>query len=146
MPIVIGLVGLLLLGVLGYGLWLIGAAEDEPGPAPTTRPATTAPPSTKPPVTTEAPEPTEAEEVEVPGLAGQSLPDAQDRLDEVGLTFRVRFEVTDDEEAGTVIRTNPREGRRVPPGTQITLVVAASPEETEPPGPSPSEEESPNLD
>jgi hypothetical protein len=145
MPIVIGLVGLLLLGVLGYGLWLIGAAEDEPGPAPSTRPATTAPPSTRPP-TTDAPEPTEAEEVEVPGLAGQSLPDAQDRLDELGLAFRVSFEVTDDEEPGTVIRTRPDEGSRVAPGTQVTLVVATSPEETETPEPSPSEGPPPSGD
>jgi hypothetical protein len=146
MPIVIGLVGLLLLGVLGYGLWLIGAANgDDPevGSTPT-RPATTAPrttaPPTTPPPTTREPEP----EVEVPGgLVGGSLEDAQDRLDEVGLAYRVEFEETDEAEPGTVIRTRPDGGSQVEPGSQVTIVVAVEPEETEPPTPPPSGEESP---
>jgi hypothetical protein len=142
MPIVLGLVGLALLGVLGYGLWLIGAADDdgsEPGPTPP-RPATVAPRTTAAPTT--AP-PTPEQEVEVPRLVGESLEDAQARLDERGLTYRVEFEQTDSFQPGTVIRTRPRGGSDVEPGSQVTIVVAAEPEETEPPTPPPSDEESP---
>jgi hypothetical protein len=143
MPIVIGLVGLVLLGVLGYGLWLIGAADDDGSEPTPTRPATTAPRTTPPPTT--APPTQEVEqEVEVPGgLVGGSLEDAQDRLDQLGLAYRVEFEETDDAEPGTVIRTRPDGGSEVEPGSQVTIVVAAAPEETEPPTPQPSGEESP---
>jgi hypothetical protein len=148
MPIVIGLVALLLLGVLGYGLWLLAAAGDEADPggtptpaAPTARPTTAAP--TKAAPTTEAPDPTEPAEVQVPPLAGQQLEDAQDQLDDRGLTYRVRFEVTDEQPPGRVVRTEPDAGERVEPGTRVTLVVATAPEESEPPGRTSAAPESP---
>jgi hypothetical protein len=138
MPILIGIIGLLLLGVLGYGIWLITSADDDesPGPAPTrtTAPAkpTTKPPTTAPPRTT-APTTQAPAQVEVPGLAGESVGAARDRLDELGLAYRLQYERTPDEEPGTVIRTDPPEGTLVDPGTQVTLVIAEAPPVTEEP-------------
>jgi hypothetical protein len=142
MPILIGIIGLLLLGVLGYGVWLITSANDDdepPAPAPTTtaparpttRPPTTAPPRTAPP-TTQAPA-----QVEVPGLAGESVQSARAQLDQLGLPYRLQYEQTADQESGTVIRTDPPEGTLVKPGTKITIVVAEAPPETEEPPPTP---------
>jgi hypothetical protein len=145
MPIVIGLAALLLLGVLGYGLWLIAAADDgtEPAGGPSaTAPA--APRTTAPPATREAPRPTAPQPVEVPRLAGESLADAQDRLDELGLTYRVEFEETDEEQPGRVLRTEPDGGAEVEPRSRVTLVVAAAPEEPEPSRPAPTADQSPD--
>jgi hypothetical protein len=142
MPILIGIVGLLLLGILGYGLWLIAGSEDDGSPTsptpgatarPTTRPATSAPPRT-----TEAP-PTQAPaDVEVPDLTGESARSAGARLDGLGLPYRLRYEATDEQEPGTVIGSDPPDGSRVAPGTEITLIIATAPRETEAP-PTPAE-------
>lgn len=134
MPILVGVIALALVGVLSYGLWLIATAEDETPPASPT--ATAAPNSAKPSPTPE-PSPTPSpEEIEVPPLAGEQVADAQAMLDELGLRYRVRFEQTDEQEPGTVIRTRPEQGSRVKPGTRITLIVAAAPPVTAPPTPS----------
>ena len=135
MPIVIGIVGLLLLGVLGYGLWLIAEADNDSGVTPTSTPAaavTTRPPTKAPPTRTE--EPTEEPaRVEVPSLAGDSVEEATGQLDELGLPYRLRYETTDEEEPGTVLETQPEAGSEVDPGTRITVIVAAAPETDEPP-------------
>jgi cytoskeletal protein RodZ len=135
MPILIGILALLLLGLLGWGIYLIAQNTDDgaetPAPAasaslpvteptptePTTEPTTTEP--TSPPTT----EPT-ATEVTVPALEGLSQQEAQQALDRSGLTYRLIFRAS-DAAPGTVIDSDPSEGQEVPPDTQVTLVIAA---------------------
>jgi hypothetical protein len=137
MPIVVGIVALVLLALLGWGIWLILQAQDEntPAPAPavtmsiappestepTTEP-TTEEPTTTPPTT----EPT-ATEVTIPALRGLSREQAQQALSRRGLSSRLRFVATDDAPAGTVIDSDPEEGQEVPPDTVVTLIIAAEP-------------------
>jgi hypothetical protein len=136
MPILIGIVALILLALLGWGIWLIIGAQDRNTPA--TTPAVTtpvAPPSTEPTTepTTEEPtttppttEPTNTE-VTVPALRGMSRDQAQAALSRRGLSSRLRFVVSDDAPAGTVIDSDPEEGQEVPPDTVVTLIIAAEP-------------------
>ncbi|MEO3775807.1 PASTA domain-containing protein [Micromonospora sp. B11E3] len=136
-PIVLGIVALLLLGLLGAGLWLILQAEDTPAPRrsasarPTTAPATsgvptaeatTERPSTTPPVTTPA-------AVPMPPLVGLPRASAERVLDELGIDHRVETRVS-DQPAGTVIETDPEAGRLVPADEEAVLVVAAPPATT----------------
>jgi cytoskeletal protein RodZ len=143
MPIVVGIVALILLGALGWGIYLISSAEDgdtEPAApsapatattqAPeTTEPTTTAPTTTPPTTTAATTEPADTE-IAVPALVGLSQEEAQQALVRRGLTFRV---IVRNGEAtpGTVIDSDPPEGQEVPSGTTVTLVVAA--ERTTPP-------------
>jgi PASTA domain len=141
LPIVLGLIGLLLLGVLIYGLWLIFAADqgpESPGPAVTTSAAPRPTPTTQAPRTTPpAPTETVAVDVVVPPVAGRSLADARSALDAVGLSYRLEYRTTDSQPPGTVIGTNPPGGTRVPGGTEVTITVASAPRTAEPPPPPP---------
>lgn len=136
-PIAVGIAALMLLALLGFGVAVIvqnsGGDADSPAPAPTTR-ATTArgtapePPVVTPTVTETAStvattEPVDTE-VTVPALRGMPLADAQAALERSGLTSRV-IRRSSDAEPGTVIDSDPPEGRLVPSDTRITLVVAA---------------------
>lgn len=164
MPILVGIVVLLLLGALGFGVWLItrGIDDDAEPATPATisaAPEPTAEPTTEPAVepttaqpTTEQPEPTTEQptEVEVPDLIGQSSSDARTALEQLGLTSRVVVRRSSSAPAGTVIDSNPPEGRSVPEGTEVTLVVAAAAPSPSPPTSSPSpgegEQEPPDED
>jgi hypothetical protein len=137
MPIVVGIVALVLLALLGGGIWLIVQAQDrntetpapavttsiappestEPTTEPTTEQATTTPPTTEPTNT----------EVTVPALRGLSREQAQQALSRRGLSSRLRFVISQDAPAGTVIDSDPEEGREVPPDTIVTLIIAAEP-------------------
>jgi hypothetical protein len=136
MPILVGIVALILLGLLGWGIYLItrGSDGDEtpapaasaPAPAATTE-ATTAPTTTAPtttPPTTEPTESTNPAEVTVPALVGLSRADAQEALQRRGLRFRV-ISRPSDATPGNVIDSDPAEGQQVPADTQVTLVIAA---------------------
>ncbi|GAA2680720.1 Stk1 family PASTA domain-containing Ser/Thr kinase [Actinoplanes palleronii] len=134
MPIVFGIVGLTLVALLAYGIYVIvqnsGAEVDTPQPTPaqttttTAQTAETTPPTTEPPVSTvPTTEPTSTEAA-VPALRGMPLADAKAALDRTGLGYRVIYRVS-DAEPGTVIDSDPVEGQLVPPDTRITLVVAA---------------------
>jgi hypothetical protein len=143
-PIVVGIVGLLLLGLLGWGVYLILQARgDDPTPVVPASPvapattgdateATTAPPDTEPATTqpTTAP-PTVPSDVTVPALKGLSSQEARKALDRKGLNYRLRY-VPSDSPAGTVIDSDPAEGQQVPADTVITLIIAA---ETDTPTP-----------
>jgi cytoskeletal protein RodZ len=132
-PIVVGIVVLLLLALLGWGVWLIVQADAKDGsttPAATTSaaaPATGAPtsaPTTEPttPPTSAAPA-----EVTIPALKGLSAAEARQALDRTGLSYRLRFVTSNDAPAGTVIDSDPAEGRKVPSDTVVTLIIAAAP-------------------
>ncbi|XVU25525.1 PASTA domain-containing protein [Actinoplanes sp. CA-054009] len=146
MPIVVGVIALLLLGVLAWAIYVIvqnDDSDDTPAPVATTssaaeptRTATTTAtatattettaPSTAP--TTTAPtqgttDPTDTE-VTVPALRGLALPAAQSALNATGLNYRIKY-LAVDAPAGTVVDSDPPEGQEVPPDTVVTLVVAA---------------------
>jgi hypothetical protein len=150
MPILVGILALILLGLLGWGIYLIAQNSDDEGEAPAPAPSVTAPattePSTTPPTTeptTTAPtttppttQPTNTE-VTVPALVGLSQLQAQQALERRGLNYRLIFR-SSDAAPGTVIDSDPAEGQEVPPDTQVTLVIAAPP--TTQPGTPPTEE------
>jgi hypothetical protein len=135
MPILVGVLALILLGLLGWGIYLItqDSGGDEapapvaspPAPAATTKAttkATTAPATTPP--TTEPTESTNPAEITVPALVGLSRADAQEALQRRGLRFRV-ISKSSDATPGNVIDSDPQEGQKVPADTQVTLVIAA---------------------
>lgn len=135
MPIVVGIVALILLALLGWGIWLIVQTQDRntetPAPAvtaslappestaPTTEPTTapTTPPTTEPTVT----------EVTIPAVRGMSQNQAQGALSRRGLSSRLRFVINNDVPTGTVIASDPGEGQKVPPDTVVTLIIAVEP-------------------
>jgi hypothetical protein len=144
MPILIGILGLLLLALLSWGIWLILQAQnsgDDSTPAvvppttaavPATAATTAAAPTTEPPTskaTTAAP-PTDTA-VTIPALKGLSREEAQQALSRRGLSSRLRF-VNSDRPAGTVIDSDPGEGQEVPPDTTVTLVIASQPPSSSP--------------
>jgi hypothetical protein len=144
MPIVVGFVVLVMLGVLAWAIYLIvqnsgddqtpattpstvatTATTTEPSSAPTTEPSSA--PTTEPTTTEPTTEPTTTEptatEVLVPALKGLSLADARAALNRTGLRYRVLYR---DSTAppGTVIDSDPEEGQEVPPDTRVTIVVS----------------------
>ncbi|MEV0939046.1 PASTA domain-containing protein [Micromonospora wenchangensis] len=140
-PILLGVLGLVLLGLVGVGVWLALRAVDSPsdgtptppptavpttGAAPTTAPPTT-PPTTRPPTTppTTAPS-TGPAAIAVPPLVGLSQETAEALLGRLGLSSRVQTRES-DRPPGTVLSTDPEAGQRVLPGDEVTLVVAAEP-------------------
>jgi hypothetical protein len=143
-PIAVGIVGLLLLSLLGWGIYLIvQSAGDGATPevtasaaAPATTRPSSAPPATEPPAQPTSPLTTPGD-VTVPALKGLSSEEASDALDRRGLNYRLRF-VTSDSPAGTVIDSDPVEGRQVPADTVITLIIAAGPTASATPTPSAS--------
>jgi hypothetical protein len=139
LPIVIGLVALLLLGVLGFGIWL-AARNSKDQPATPATPATTAPvaptsaatssvPKTTPPRPTPAAT-TPAVSVVVPDLAGLDEATARAILEDLRLAAQTQTRESDTVRAGRVIETDPQAGASVPPGTQIILIVATAPPTT----------------
>jgi PASTA domain-containing protein len=132
MPILIGIVALLLLALLGWGIYLIAQHQgDDSAPAPTpsaapTATATTAP-TTEPPTTgaptTTAPTP---EQVTVPALRGLSQEAAQQALSRRGLSARLKYRNSSQAPAGTVIDSDPAEGQEVPPDSVVTLIIASA--------------------
>ncbi|XVV12821.1 PASTA domain-containing protein [Actinoplanes sp. CA-131856] len=144
MPIVVGIIALVLLGVLAWAIYVIvqdDDSNDTPAPVATTSSAAaptriatttatttteTTTPSTAP--TTTSPtgnttDPTDTE-VTVPALRGLALPAAQSALNATGLNYRIIYRVV-NAPAGTVFDSDPAEGQEVPPDTVVTLLVAA---------------------
>ena len=131
LPILWGIVLLLLVGLLGVGLWLARQASDEDGTAPQSpQPTTQAPPtsasaspttrSPSPPTTSPAPA-----QLPVPPLVGLSEAAARAMLDQLDLDYEVRYRPS-DRPAGTVISTDPEAGELVEAGDEIMLVVAVA--------------------
>jgi hypothetical protein len=135
MPILIGLAGLVLLGLIGLGLWL---AMRGGGPTPATSvPPSTAPSSAAPaPTTPAAPSSPVVLLVPVPALANIPVDQATGILTSQGLGTKVVNQVTDKVPPGIVTGTDPVAGTPVPQGTVVTLIVAAAPPSS--PSPSPS--------
>jgi PASTA domain len=160
-PVVITLVVVILLAMLGTGLWLIfnrpgGPSTPAPGlpPAPTpsavptptatasptgtatatgTAPTTGAPAPPPPPTTTAA-----TARVSVPDLVGASEASAEQQLTAMGLTYTVARRTTSGAQPGTVIGTEPGPGAVVDKGSQVLLIVAAAPPTQAPGTPTPT--------
>jgi hypothetical protein len=142
-PVLFGVIGLLLLGALLTGVWLIFTADDEPPPttqaspppaassAPATTARTTAPATSEPPASL-APPPTVVVPTELIGL---SEDEARRRLTDAGLRVQVTRRTDATMAPGTVLEAFPGPGSEVPPDSLVRLVVAVAPE---PSGPGPS--------
>jgi len=131
MPILIGIIALLLLGILAFGIWLIlKSQENEPGPpSPSPSVSSTTPSASPTPApTTSQPTPsaTAPAKVTVPTLVGLPEQEARAKLDELGLPYRLQFRES-DQPPGTVIATDPKARAEVDPDTVVTLVIAQSP-------------------
>jgi hypothetical protein len=139
MPILLGILALVLIALIGVGVWLALRAADrdaEPGLAPSTVPSTapqtsatpsTAAPSSSPP--SSPPTTTAAAEVPMPPLVGLPESAARAALDRLGVDYRVRYR-TSDRPAGTVIDTSPGAGEPVAEGDRVSIVVARAAEPT----------------
>ncbi|MFI7574521.1 PASTA domain-containing protein [Micromonospora sp. NPDC049497] len=135
LPILWGVLALLLLALVGGGLWLaLRSADDATTPTPTSSPSqspTRASPTTGAPTTSaaptssspSAPPTTEAVEVPMPPLVNLPLATAQGILDRSGLAYRVEYR-TSGRPAGTVLETDPEAGELVSEGEEVTLVVS----------------------
>ncbi|MFI5834452.1 PASTA domain-containing protein [Micromonospora sp. NPDC051300] len=139
MPILLGIVALVLIGLIAAGVWLALRAADRDsgsGTSPSAAPATSAQTSATP--TSESPSsspssapPTTSAAVEVPMPPLVGLPEAAARaaLDRLDIDYRVQRRPS-DRPAGTVIATDPEAGYSVGEGERVTLVVAAPPAST----------------
>ncbi|MEH1124658.1 PASTA domain-containing protein [Micromonospora sp. CPCC 206061] len=146
MPILLGIIALLLLGMLIVGVWLImraddsGAGDETPAPTASVVPTTAAAPTTAAPATSAPATATSGPvSIEVPQVVGLTQADAQAQLDAAGLPYRLEFRPS-DRPAGTVIDTDPAGGRTVPEGTQVVLVIAESAPTSAPPTSAPTSE------
>jgi cell division septation protein DedD len=140
MPIVVGIIVLILLALLGWGIYLIVQNSDgtgTPAPSPTTTAAATTTAATSAPTTPPSSEPTTTSpsatastteptstEVTIPALRGLALADARAALNSTGLSYYVLYRDSPRSEPNTVIDCDPPEGMVVPPDTRVTLVVA----------------------
>jgi hypothetical protein len=136
-PLLFGLLGLVLLGALLTGVWLIFTADDEPPapqasapPAPTA-PATTVP--TTPPATSAPPTSAEPETVVVPGdLIGLTEEEARQRLTDAGLRVQVVRREDATMAPGTVLEADPGPGSEVEDNSVVRIVVATAPRPSTP--------------
>lgn len=64
------------------------------------------------------------EELEMPDLKGMSKSDAEAKLKKMGLKLGSVYEKNSDEEAGTVISTDPRSGTKVNKGTTVDITIS----------------------
>jgi hypothetical protein len=141
MPIVVGIIVLVLLAALGWGIYLIvqNSGNNSPAPAVTTAApaapttvattAETTEPTTEPTTTTPTTGPTTTDPtddaVAIPALRGLSVADAKAALQGVGITSTHVIYRPSDGEPDTVIDSDPEEGQEVPPDTRVTLIVSA---------------------
>jgi hypothetical protein len=149
-PVVIALVVLILLGMLGAGLWLIfSRLGGRSAPAPVITATTSGVPTpTGIPSATEAPTApatTAVAQVPVPDVVGQSEAAAKQQLAAMGLSFTVSRRAASGVNPGTVTATQPGAGAMVPRGAQVTLIVAATPAPTRSALPAPSRSVAPTT-
>ncbi|MCM0678043.1 PASTA domain-containing protein [Micromonospora phytophila] len=134
LPILWGVIVLLLLGLLGVGLWLaLQSAHDagtgpEPSPSPsrTSAAPTTAAPTSAAPTTSSpsaAPTTSAPARVPMPPVVNLPLETARAILDDVGLDHRVEYRES-DRPPNTVVETEPDAGELVAEGEEVTLVVS----------------------
>jgi hypothetical protein len=136
-PILIILAILVLVGLIGLGLWI--AARNPSGTTPVASPTPSPTASSPSPLPSPSPSPTPSAspsevQVPVPPLRGVSLTDAQQILQSQGLNWKVVTRPNDEVPVGSVIETKPPAGTLVPAGSEVTLYVAT---EVSPSSPAP---------
>jgi hypothetical protein len=137
-PVLIVVAILVLLGLIGLGLWL--AVRGGPAAVPSASPAPSSAASSPSPILSPTPGPTASASptvttVSIPVLRGVPVSDAQQILQSRGLNSTVVTRAS-DQPAGTVIETDPPAGTQVPAGTEVTLFVATAPPSSAAPNPS----------
>lgn len=125
-PVLITIAVVLLLLLIGTGLWLV---LRDPGGGPTpapTQPTTVRPtvPSTTRPAPTTTPPP---QTVPVPGVRGLTYAAAAAIITDSGFVPARSDEPSLDVPAGRVIGTTPPEGNQVRQGTTVTITVSTGP-------------------
>jgi hypothetical protein len=142
LPVVLGIVLLLLLGLVGLGLWLgLRDSGGKPLAPASSAPATSAVPSPTRTATvapTTPPPTTAAATVSLPDLSGVAYGEAASLLTAKGLVPQRVDTVDSTLPAGTVIRTDPQGPTDVPAGSTVRLFVAVHPPPTSQPSPSPT--------
>ncbi|HEX6870158.1 MAG TPA: PASTA domain-containing protein [Micromonosporaceae bacterium] len=137
-PVLITVCVIMLLGLIGLGIWLLTRASNEaPRPLPTvpvttaTRSATPAPATTEATVTASA-STTTLPVVALPDLRGEDYETAASALVELGLV-PIRVDQSDLElSAGQVIGTNPPAGSFAAPGLRVRVFVSTGSPSLEP--------------
>lgn len=140
LPVLITLAVLVLLGLIGLGLWLVLHGQANPAPGPSASPSVTvssAAPTSASPSPSDSPSPSVAS-VPVPPVSGVSVADAEALLTGSGLKFEIQKRVTDTQPPDTVIDCQPAVGALVAPGSTVILIVAEAPPASPSPSPSPS--------
>ena len=139
-PVIVGVVALVLVGALSFGLYLIYQAtadgdnapsEPLPGvetsstavPSPTPPPTSAPPTSAEPSATTAAP----PSSVAIPPLRGSTLAQATIKLQQLGLAVKVVRRADGSVQPGEVLESDPGPGEMVDAGETVTLYVATAP-------------------
>ncbi|MDG6101208.1 PASTA domain-containing protein [Dactylosporangium aurantiacum] len=140
-PVIVGIVALVLVGALSFGLYLIyqATADGENAPSgqlPSVEGTTSAavqsptPPPTSAPPTSAEPSPTTAappSSVTIPPLRGNTLAQATVKLQQLGLQVKVVRRADGSVEPGEVLESDPGPGEVVDAGETVTLYVATAP-------------------
>ncbi len=144
-PAVIALLALVLLAVLGLGIWLIARSQqgNPPVPVPPTSPAPSRTPSA-PPSATPTSSPSTAQVAIPTAIIGLPVSDAQRLLGQLGLLSQAQPRTAPGATPGTVLDASPAPGTMVPVGSTVTLIVAVAPSPSPVP-PSPTGAPSPTV-
>ena len=144
-PVIVGIVVLLLVAVLGVGIWLIyrsvangQRSGGEPQPSLASSEAPSSPPSSAAPSPTESPSPSAVPsivEVTIPALRGDTAAEAMVKLRALGLEVRITEREDASLPVGQVLDSTPTAGSTVAVGETVTLIVAKAPAPA-PPSPS----------
>jgi PASTA domain len=131
LPILLGIIGLLLIIGLAYGLVLATRHKNTtppPAPSPTSVPTSVAPSTTAPSTPPSTPPSTTALTTVPSGLTTLDLQGAEDALTQSGLKFTtVPQTTTDPGQVGRVLSTDPASGTQVAPGSTVTLTYGVAP-------------------
>jgi hypothetical protein len=143
LPILLGVLGLLLIVGLAYGLVVATRNNSKPTPVPSPSNTPTSVAPSTPPSTPSTPPPSSVPaNVTVPAnLTSMSLQDAENALMQAGLTFTAMPQtVTDPNQVNRVLSASPPSGTPVSPGSSVTLTygVAGPSQSPGPSGASPS--------
>jgi hypothetical protein len=134
LPVLITLGVVIILALIGLGIWaILQANQPTPAPIVTTSaapiPTTTAAPA--PPTTTGPPPATATSPaailVLIPELKGASQADATNQLTALGLHPVPGEAFSDDVPVGAVVGTTPPAGTQVPQGSQVTVLISKGP-------------------
>jgi hypothetical protein len=134
LPLVLGIGGLLLLALVGLGVYVAFHNRGNPAPVASTSP-NVSPSPTPSPTPSLGPSPTpslspSAATVALPDLRNVAVSDAQATLSQLGLNSTVVDQPDGAVPVGTVIGTDPAPGTPVALGSTVTLTVAVAPSPT----------------